>query len=203
MSNKQVIIGALALVVVAVGITLFLTKPQQGIVAGGTVAGTRTSYTTIDGNTGSSTVNGISGIFINPSAPSGSVATSTLIASDQGVDNASFFATVNASSSATVEVGVQFQESMDTTCTTNSASTTWYALTPINVASLAGIQQLATTTTYVWGQTSSSTVQGFVVDLPEVPAQCIRASVFAQPGTTNFQVWYGFGSTRNGYNNSN
>lgn len=200
MSKIETIIAILCgIVLLAVGFVLFHKSPSQ---FGGVNAGTRTTITTIDGNTASTSPGGASnGVYINPAVAA--QATSTLTTNIADVDDLTFFASFNASSSALANVGVQFWESDFPGCVTNNASTTWYALGTFTLAT--STTQLPVATTFQYTPLSSSSIQGFVFKVPFTPAQCIQARVSA-PTTSaapNFQVWYGFAAQRKGYNNGN
>lgn len=202
MNSKQywVLIGLLG---ITLGFCATLILRPSTVQYGGTVQGTRTTFTTIDGNMGSTTNNAIGGVYIVPTISA--LATSTLITDVDDVDDLTFFASFVASSSQLVVVGVQFYESNSATCGTNNASTTWYALG--GYTSIGQPTVLSTTsTTFTYTPAASTTIQGFAFKVPFTAAQCVQARVFAGgpvPTNPNFFIWYGFASQRKGYNNGN
>ncbi len=189
--NKYIITGtvaAIAILAAFFGFSKYFGAAPQ--LAGGVVAADRMNYSTIDGNTGSTTASVIGGAFVSPTA------TSTLIAGVSDIDALTFFgSTVGSSSNMTV--GVSFYESMDTTCNTNSASSTWYAMNVIQ-APATSTMQLASSTTYTFSGYTGA-MGSFDFNVPFAPAQCIKANVFPVAGSGNFQIWYGFGASRQGY----
>lgn len=200
MSNREKIGISIAVIAILALLSLaFFKTPTPK--AGSVNLGTRTAITTIDGNTASTSANGITnGVYINPAVAAN--ATSTLITQISDVDNLTFFGSFVASSSPNVQIAVQFQESDYPGCNTNNASTTWYNLIPVTSVTQQVPVLLASTTPFLYTPASSSTPQGFAFKVPFTPAQCIQAKVYA-PITTagNFQIWYGFASQKKGYNN--
>ncbi len=187
-----------ALVVLCLFVYGVLHSPAPKL--GGIVQGTRTLSTTIDGNIASTTVAGQSGVYINPAVTAN--ATSTLIAAINDADDLSFFGAIIASSSVAAQVGVQFQESDTAGCSINTASTTWYSLAPVTASISGTLVNLATTTAFIYNPGSSTTPQAFLFKVPFAPAQCIKASVYAQNTVVgNYQIWYGFDVQKKGYNN--